>query len=389
MTRTIRTKAAATGRPGTEGDMAGAADVATDPLARALEWDYGTAYEIIYSLHTILRPKEHGVPAPWAAGVRKRLSPQSQADLKALFSPPFGYLAYSPLHLVLEMDQPKTVDRFLDRMQAIPDDEFSRRAHLPLVSDDSLQRLINKGVNRKAITDADVEEYRHLITQGGRIPPTAAEVRRFFSDVADPANTKRRWLALLREYQAVFFAEEEKRARPVLEKMLEQAQKLSRTTPVPELIEKLSNGVTISRDLDLRRLVLVPSIWLHPFAVRFELADRELFITWGAHPSGYRLVPGETVPDDALLVLRALGDPTRLRLLRLIAAEPRSPQSLAIELKLSLPTVSHHIRELRVAGLVRWEIAGKGRESRYTVRWQSAERAFQQLEEFVAAGREE
>ena len=159
--------------------------------------------------------------------------------------------------------------------------------------------------------------------------------------------------------------------------------------PVPDLIEKLSNGVTISRDLDLKRLVLVPSIWLHPFTMRFEPADQELFVTWGAHPPGYRLVPGETVPDDALLVLRALGDPTRLRLLRLLAAEPRSPQSLAIELKLSLPTVSHHIRELRIAGLIRLEIAGKGRETRYTVRWPSAERAFKQLEEFVTAGREE
>ena len=54
-------------------------------------------------------------------------------------------------------------------------------------------------------------------------------------------------------------------------------------------------------------------------------------------------------------MLRALGDPTRLRLLRLLSTEPRSPQSLAVELKLSLPTVSHHMRELRVAGLVRIE----------------------------------
>jgi DNA-binding transcriptional ArsR family regulator len=386
MARSTRTDAIANGRHNVN---AGTADVTADPLSHALEWDYGTAYEVLYSLHTILRPKDHGIPAPWAAGVRKRLSPQSQADLKTFFSQPFGYVAYSPLHLVLQMDQPKTVDRFLERMEAIPDDEFSRRTHIPIVSDENLQRLINKGVNRKPINDADVEEYRHLIVQGGRVPPTAAEVRRYFADVADSANTKRRWLALLREYQAVFFAEEEKRARPVLEKMLEQAQKMSRTTPVPELIEKLSNGVTVSPDLDLKRLVLVPSIWLHPFAVRFELADRELFITWGAHPPGYHLVPGETVPEDALLVLRALADPTRLRLLRLLAAEPRSPQSLAIELKLSLPTVSHHLRELRVAGLVRWEIADKGRESRYTVRWQSAERAFHQLEEFVTDGREE
>ena len=86
---------------------------------------------------------------------------------------------------------------------------------------------------------------------------------------------------------------------------------------VPDLIERLSNGFTISPDIDLKRLVLVPSVWLHPFVLRFELVDRDLFVAWGAHPAGYRLVPGETVPDDALLVLRALGDPTRLRLLRL------------------------------------------------------------------------
>ena len=71
--------------------------------------------------------------------------------------------------------------------------------------------------------------------------------------------------------------------------------------------------------------------------------------------------------------------------MRLLAAEPRSPQALARELKLSLPTVSHHMRELRVAGLVRLEarMQDKGRENRYTVRWQSAERAFGDLSRFV------
>jgi DNA-binding transcriptional ArsR family regulator len=124
-------------------------------------------------------------------------------------------------------------------------------------------------------------------------------------------------------------------------------------------------------------------VWSHPFVFRFEPAEKELFVAWGAHPPGYKLVPGETVPEDALLVLRAMSDPTRLRLLRLLSVEPRSPQSLAIELKLSLPTVSHHMRELRIAGLIRIELAGKGRESKYTVRWPSAQRAFEQLEEFV------
>ncbi len=361
-----------------------------DPLAKVLEWDWGTAYEMLFSLHTILRPKEHGIPAPWAAGVRKRLSPQSQSDLKLFFSMPFGYLAYSPMHLILGMNKPKNVKRFLDLVSGIPDDEFSNRVHLPIVGDESLKRLMDKAAEGKRMSEVDVEEYRRIVAMSaGRSAPSATEIRRLFSEMGDSAGTKQRWLSLLREYQAVYFAEEEKRVGPVLEKMVADAQKLAKKTTVPDLIERLSNGFTLSQDFDLQRLVLIPSVWAHPFVIRFEPADREYFVAWGAHPPGYRLVPGESVPDDALLVLRALGDPTRLRLLRLLSAEPRSPQSLAIELKLSLPTVSHHMRELRIAGLIRIEVAGKGRESKYTVRWPSARRAFEQLEEFVLRSGEE
>jgi DNA-binding transcriptional ArsR family regulator len=358
-------------------------EINSDPLAQVLEWDWGTAYEMLNSLHTILRPKEHGVPAPWAAGVRKKLSSQSQVDLKLFFSQPFGYLGYTPMHLVHSLDKPKDVRRFLDLLESIPDEDFSHRIHLPM-GDDALRDFADKAASGGRITDAEVEEYRRAVAKAsGRSIPNTADIRRFLAEMADSPNTKRRYLSLLREYQAVFFAEEERRVRPVLEKMLADAQKLSKKTNVPDLIERLSNGFTISPDIDLKQLVLVPSVWLHPFVLRFELADQNLFVAWGAHPVGYRLVPGETVPDDALLVLRALSDPTRLRLLRLLSAEPRSPQSLASELKLSLPTVSHHMRELRVAGLVRIELAGKGRENKYTVRWPSAQRAFEQLEEFV------
>lgn len=370
----------ANGKPSAKGKPIGS----DDPLAKVLKWDWGTAYEVLFSLHTILRPKEHGIPPPWAAGVRKRLSPQSQADLKLFFSMPFGYLAYSPMHIVMGMDRPKTVKRFLDLIEHIPDNQFSHRAHLPIVGDESLERLMDKAAEGKRMTDVDVEEYRRILARSaGRTAPSPAEIRKLFGEMGDSAGTKRRWLSLLREYHSVYFAEEEQRVGPVLEKMVTDAQKLAKKTTVSDLIERLSNGFTLSQDFDLQRLVLIPSVWLHPFVVRFEPADREFFVAWGAHPSGYRLVPGESVPDDALLVLRAMGDPTRLRLLRLLSVEPRSPQSLAIELKLSLPTVSHHMRELRVAGLVRIEIAGKGRESKYTVRWPSARRAFEQLEEFV------
>ncbi len=354
-----------------------------DRLAAALEWDWGTAYDLLLSVQTILRPKQYGVPAPWAAGVRKRLSVQSQADLKTLFSQPFGVMAYTPLHLVLEMDQPKDARRFLDYVEAIPDQDFTRRLLLPL-SDEGLDEIMDRTASGQEMSDAEVEECRHIVARLRLLPtPSTVEVRRLFREMADSATTKRRWLSLMREYYSAFFAEEEKREKGALEKMLEDAQALSRTASLPDMIERLSNGFTISPDIDLNRLVMAPSVWCHPFVVTFQPTEREMVLVWGARPPGYKLVPGESVPDEAMLVLRALGDPTRLRLLRLIAAEPRSLQALAHDLKLSLPTVSHHIRELRVSGLIRLEVGGGGRESKYTVRWPSAQKAFDQLEEFV------
>lgn len=360
-----------------------------DRLAEVLDWDVSAAYELLLSLRAIFLPKDYGIPAPWAAGVRKRLSPNGQRDLKDFFNPPFSVIAYMPLHLVLEMEPPKTVERFLDYIEAIPGPNFMRRVYAPTKFQHISSELRDRALAGKRMTEADVEEYRRGITRSSvATTPSVADVRRLFEDMANPEATKERWLAVMREYHAVFFAEEETRLQPILERMLADAQALAKKTTVPDLIERLSNGFTLSPDIELDRLVMVPSVWLHPYVVRAEISERELLLVWGAHPPGHRVVPGESVPGDALLVLRALADPTRLRLLRLIAAEPRSLQSLAQEVKLSLPTVSHHIRELRGAGLIRLEVAGRGRESKYTVRWPSAERAFNDLKEFVLADSE-
>ena len=54
-------------------------------------------------------------------------------------------------------------------------------------------------------------------------------------------------------------------------------------------------------------------------------------------------------------VLKALAEPTRLRLLSLIAAQPDSEAcicDLTAPVGLSQPTVSHHMKELMNAGLI-------------------------------------
>jgi hypothetical protein len=49
--------------------------------------------------------------------------------------------------------------------------------------------------------------------------------------------------------------------------------------------------------------------------------------------------------------LKALGDPTRLRLMGLLLREPQTGEELAATLGLTEPTISHHLSKLREAGL--------------------------------------
>ena len=55
---------------------------------------------------------------------------------------------------------------------------------------------------------------------------------------------------------------------------------------------------------------------------------------------------------DPVLLLKALADPTRLRLVRTLLEAPRYVEELAAALALSAPTVSHHLKKLEAAGVV-------------------------------------
>ena len=59
-------------------------------------------------------------------------------------------------------------------------------------------------------------------------------------------------------------------------------------------------------------------------------------------------------PEQFQRISRALADPTRVEILEHIAAGKETACSaLASESEVSQPTISHHLKELHVAGLIR------------------------------------
>jgi len=72
-----------------------------------------------------------------------------------------------------------------------------------------------------------------------------------------------------------------------------------------------------------------------------------------------RPLSGEEAALFHRYICEGLGDPKRLRILYLLAEEPRNVSQLTEALGVSQPTVSHHLRILRERGLVRKERQGQ------------------------------
>jgi hypothetical protein len=80
-----------------------------------------------------------------------------------------------------------------------------------------------------------------------------------------------------------------------------------------------------------------------------------------------------------------MNQPNRLRILRYLAAEPLTPAQLSRCLRLRAPTVTHHLRILRLAGLVQLTL-GEGKEEvkePYAARSEAVAAAFSSLKSFL------
>jgi DNA-binding transcriptional ArsR family regulator len=80
-------------------------------------------------------------------------------------------------------------------------------------------------------------------------------------------------------------------------------------------------------------------------------------------------------------MLKALADPTRLKILRILNQEELGPTELSRRLDLRGPTIIHHLRELRLAGLVILTL--RGQEKHYRARLEALDTAHLDLKGFI------
>ncbi len=349
-----------------------------------IEWDHGSGYDLFISLMALHAPDQFGLRASWAAGVRSRLRAEDRQTLEAAHT-----FLRVPVRWLQSLSGQKDASSILRALAQVPPRErLERLAGSAGVPNEALP-LITQIATRGSWAQEDLEALREIFRRSDHELPRAKILTTMLDTWSRPEQFGQAYLAALEAYYQAFFFEEEKRISSALDAALQSARRLSREVSFEELFETLSHGVHAGPLLKKEVLVLVPSYWLTPFIIPVELDEQRTFVLFGARPAEESLIPGESVPDTLVRGLKALADPTRLRILRYLAHEQLTPSDLARRLRLRPPTVIHHLNALRLAGLVHLTLTEQ-EDRGYTARLAAANSLFEHLQEFIQdAGEDE
>lgn len=341
-------------------------------------------YDFLLSLHVSLVSSEHGfadfdIGRDWIAAARARCS-QRDPQALTILGHYLGDGRPTSLHatlisLVYHCPEPRSVTHFLDWLGALPANELVE----VLLDQDGL------GADWSDVLAATLAEGRNEETQIRLLTRYVEEQRPTVAAVINaPEATRAELLAALRVWYDAVFAAEAPRVLPMLQREAAALDRRRTELPVEPFVEEAMRGVQWQRPAGLRRIVFAPSYFCRPavfyhfwrgiltFCPPFD-DSRAVVATQASDPAA----PGA----DVLNFFATLGDPTRLRILRLLAEREMYLTELSERLDLTKATTKHHMVKLRAAGMV--TLYDRERLTYYALRPEVPRQARQLLERYL------
>lgn len=341
-----------------------------------LTWDIGTAYEFFVSLHVLHEPELFDLRPSWAAKIRSRIPTAERTFLEEVY-----FFLNFPLGWLHDLPAPKNAITVIYNLQQTPP---AQRGRTLLNLDKELKpesKLLLKIAERRTWNKNDLAALVPLMCkdENGHGHNEEALIK-FLNWWVRPDEFGNILLSSLQAYQQAFFEQEEQRVGKVLQVGLEQARQLAKRLAVPDLIAELSRGVRYEEPIG-KELILVPTFWMTPLVQLERISENQKLLLFGVRPSTMSAIPGELVPDGLLIMLKALADPTRLKILSYLSKEEITPSELSRRLNLRGPTVTHHLKELRLSGLVNLTL--RGQERFYRARLEALDALHIELKQFL------
>lgn len=344
-----------------------------------ISWEIRTAYDFFISLSMLHVPGQYELRRSWAAGVRSRLPIKERELLQQVQQG-----VWLPIEWIFRQPGMLSAADVLNALANLPPQERLLALMMSTAEEEPIKAHLLAVAERGSWGEADLEAVKAAVSEGEKRPLKRKIFTRYLDAWAVAISAAPGYLDALASYYDTFFKEEERRIRPILQRAVDEAQEAAKTLSLSALLEGLSQGIHYELPANIEKLVLSPSFWSTPLIIDLHVDITHLFI-FGARPTDMSLVPGAAVPDDLQKTLKALADPTRLRIMHYLAQRPYSPTELAKELRLRPPTVTHHLQVLRLARLVSFHFSD-GRSGQYTVREAGITGVIEMLQAFMGGG---
>ncbi|MFL5778115.1 MAG: ArsR/SmtB family transcription factor [Chloroflexota bacterium] len=336
--------------------------------AARIEWDVRVAYDFLFSLHS-----EAGSTDDLPADDRRWLS-DAKAALTARVGGALRHLeeVEPEIHVAsLLIDRPdvQRAAQVVDTVGATSTTELFQA----IVADFSQERRV-----------ADLVE-RHVGGKPGALEELKIALPEWKPEYAllfeDPNGVHARLLEVLHEWAGLFGPIED-RVRAIQSRDHALRSRDRNALEPMDLIETTTGGIRWLPEAGVRRVILAPSYFSRPYNILLAGPDWRFFgypVADEAVGAADPLAP----PPGTVRLHRALGDDTRMRILKLLAGRDLYLTEIAQQLDLSKPTIKHHLALLRAAGLV--TITEAGSVMYYTLRRSRLDDASGDLKRFLEA----
>jgi len=346
-------------------------------------------YDFLLSLHVCLASPDYDyadydIGRQWIAAARQRCSARDPGALdilgRYLGDGRPGSLHATLTSLVILCPEPRDVSHFLEWLATFPADQLAE----VLLDQQGLgadwPELLSAALAERAagVPGADAAMTRLLSQFADDVRPTVARV------LADLEGARSELLAALRVWNETVFAGERAAILPLIQREAALLERQRAEMPVDRFLKVAMLGVEWQRPAGFRRVVLAPSYFCRP-AVFYHFWRGTLTfcvpvastVLAAAKAGGDAREPRE----DILQFFEALGDATRLRILRLLAEREMYLTELSERLGLTKATTKHHMVKLRAAGLV--TLYDRDRMTFYALRPDIARHASQLIDEYL------
>jgi DNA-binding transcriptional ArsR family regulator len=165
----------------------------------------------------------------------------------------------------------------------------------------------------------------------------------------DPDEIQEEFAGLVDRWQReVYGGELEEAFLATAARSLQAFRSTTEGLPLEQVVEKAAVGITFVPEAGQTEVVLLPSTAVRPLWAVTDHRNANVFAFPAPIPNG-----PQTSPPARLVALgKAIGDETRLRILRELASEPATPPDLAKRMGIPRTTLLHHLRILLQADLI-------------------------------------